>query len=332
MARVQYVTDLEGPLTLNDNAFELAERFLPDGAHFFALISTYDDVLADIMKRAGYRAGNTLKLIVPFLLAFGLRDRDLKAFSLESIKLVPGAREAVQRIFSQMPIFIISASYEPYVRAACETLDLPCENTYCTKLSLDAYVLSQRERQELLTLYDQIVRRPQIQIPTNAQSLEELSPQARKTVEFLDSIFWGRLLTMGVGRVFSEIEPVGGPEKARALHQIAQHTKISLAQTIYVGDSITDVEALALVRQGGGLSVAFNGNRYALRVAELGCISVDALVLAEIATEFARGGREHVRAYRPKRAELTAHIDDAFIARSEQMRRRLRGQDIGSLG
>jgi energy-converting hydrogenase A subunit R len=331
---------LKAPLTLNDNAFELTAHFLPQGAHFFALMSRYDDILADIVKRSGYRAGTTLALIVPFLKAFGLRDRDLHEFSRSSIRLVPGALEALQRIRAQMPAFIISTSYEPYVRAVCEALQFPFENAYCTKISLDAYALSEEERQELLTLYDQIVQRSQIQIPLGVQSVDELSGEDRQTLELLDHIFWERVWGMEIGRVLREVQPIGGPEKARALREISERTGISLAQTIYVGDSITDVEALALVRQAGGLAVAFNGNRYALRAAELGCISSDALILAEIAEAFqASPARLRLdrtaspaNGRRRRTVQTKSGIDEAFIHQSEHMRRRLRGEQIGGLG
>jgi energy-converting hydrogenase A subunit R len=340
MRKTQFVSDLEGPLTLNDNAFELTAHFLPQGAHFFALMSRYDDILADIVKRSGYRAGTTLALIVPFLKAFGLRDRDLHEFSRSSIRLVPGALEALQRIRAQMPAFIISTSYEPYVRAVCEALQFPFENAYCTKISLDAYALSEEERQELLTLYDQIVQRSQIQIPLGVQSVDELSGEDRQTLELLDHIFWERVWGMEIGRVLREVQPIGGPEKARALREISERTGISLAQTIYVGDSITDVEALALVRQAGGLAVAFNGNRYALRAAELGCISSDALILAEIAEAFQASPARlcldrtasPANGRRRRTVQTKSGIDEAFIHQSEQMRRRLRGEQIGGLG
>jgi predicted HAD superfamily phosphohydrolase len=52
--------DCEGPLTLNDNAFELCEAFIPEGDKLFTLVSKYDDYLADIEKRPGYKAGDTL--------------------------------------------------------------------------------------------------------------------------------------------------------------------------------------------------------------------------------------------------------------------------------
>ncbi len=334
MRLTQFVSDLEGPLTLNDNAFELTAHFLPQGAYFFALISRYDDILADIVQRPGYKAGTTLALIVPFLKAFGLRDRDLQDFSRTSIKLIPGAREALQRIRAQMPVFIVSTSYEPYVRAVCEALQFPFENTYCTKISLDAYALPEQERHELLALYSQIIQRSQIEIPPGAQRLDELSGEDRQTIALLDHIFWERVWGMEIGRAVREVQPIGGPEKAQALHKISERTGISLAQTIYVGDSITDVEALALVRQAGGLAVAFNGNRYALKAAAIGCISPNALILAEIAEAFQTSSGLFV--VPPAAARWTVQtkpgIDDAFIEQSEQMRRRIRGEQIGGLG
>jgi len=65
-----FVTDCEGPLSKNDNAYELAEHFMPDGARFFAIVSKYDDVQADVVERHGYKAGDTLRLILPFLKAY----------------------------------------------------------------------------------------------------------------------------------------------------------------------------------------------------------------------------------------------------------------------
>ena len=46
MHSIQLDTDCEGPLALNDNAFELCRDFLPpEGARFFTQISRYNDFL-----------------------------------------------------------------------------------------------------------------------------------------------------------------------------------------------------------------------------------------------------------------------------------------------
>jgi len=69
-----YATDCEGPISKNDNAYELCERFLPEGAAFFERVSRYDDYLADVVRKPGYRPGDTLRLILPFLRAYGVSD------------------------------------------------------------------------------------------------------------------------------------------------------------------------------------------------------------------------------------------------------------------
>jgi membrane-bound hydrogenase subunit ehaS len=96
--RKLFVTDCEGPISLNDNAFELASHFIPDGDKFFAAVSRYDDILAYEIKRPGYNAGDTLKLITPFLKAYNVTNDKIVEFSRENISLVPWARQLLQRI------------------------------------------------------------------------------------------------------------------------------------------------------------------------------------------------------------------------------------------
>ena len=45
------ILDCEGPISKNDNAYELAQNFIPNGEKLFANISKYDDVLADFLKK-----------------------------------------------------------------------------------------------------------------------------------------------------------------------------------------------------------------------------------------------------------------------------------------
>ncbi len=74
-SRKVFVSDCEGPISKNDNAFELASQFIPSGDRLFTQISRYDDILADIIKREDYKAGDTLKLILPFLKAYDVTKR-----------------------------------------------------------------------------------------------------------------------------------------------------------------------------------------------------------------------------------------------------------------
>ncbi|RLI17784.1 hypothetical protein DRO54_11020, partial [Candidatus Bathyarchaeota archaeon] len=125
-----FITDCEGPISKNDNAFELASHFIPEGEKFFALISKYDDVLAETLKRQGYKAGNTLKLILPFLKAYGVTDRKMREYSAGNILLVPGAKETLHFVKETMPAYIVSTSYEPYIHALCNLTNFPNENAY----------------------------------------------------------------------------------------------------------------------------------------------------------------------------------------------------------
>jgi energy-converting hydrogenase A subunit R len=40
--------------------------------------------------------------------------------------------------------FIVSTSYEHYIRALCRVIDFPFENAYCTRVEIDKYTLKRR--------------------------------------------------------------------------------------------------------------------------------------------------------------------------------------------
>ena len=81
MFEKSFITDCEGPLTLNDNAFELSAKVIENGGDLFKILSLYDDYLADIVKKENYKAGNTLKLILPFFVCENLKNKDMVDFS-----------------------------------------------------------------------------------------------------------------------------------------------------------------------------------------------------------------------------------------------------------
>ena len=93
---------------------------------------------------------------------------------------------------------------------------------------------------------------------------------------------------MGAGIVFRVVKPIGGREKAEAIKDAAKKTGVELSDVMYVGDSITDVEAFKLVKESGGLTVSFNGNEYAVRNAELAIMSENNTVTAVIAELFSK--------------------------------------------
>ncbi|MEM2103241.1 MAG: hypothetical protein QXM22_06990, partial [Candidatus Bathyarchaeia archaeon] len=97
-----------------------------------------------------------------------------------------------------------------------------------------------------------------------------------------------------IGRIFDEVNPVGGKEKANAVREIVAKVGCEVDCVMYVGDSITDVECFQFVRKGDGLTVSFNGNEYAVREAEVAVLSENAVVTSVLADVFARLGKEAV--------------------------------------
>jgi len=351
-----FVTDCEGPISKNDNAMELAASFVPQGERFFSLLSKYDDFLADVEKRPGYKAGDTLRLILPFLKAFGATDKRIEEFSRANILLMPGAQETLRFIRERMPAFIISTSYEPYIRALCEVIGFPFEATYCTELALDRYPLYKEEEGYLREVAGEIARMPMIEWRQGAAGLADLSEAGRQVVQRLNQIFWEGLAGMRINRLLEEVDPIGGEAKAAAVRTILQRNGAEVSEVMYVGDSITDLQALEMVKGGGGLALSFNGNAYAIKGAHVACLGRDTGIISICAQLFAAGGREGVMALLPRwgpaalqsagieEKELAHLASDAVIGeitpdnqarwteRSQGFRKQVRGVRIGSLG
>src|SRR5208337_3385966 len=77
-----------------------------------------------------------------------------------------------------------------------------------------------------------------------------------------------------------------------AIRDAVKRLGAELEDVMYVGDSITDVEAFKLVQANGGLTVSFNGNSYAVKNAEIAVLSENNVVTAVIADLFCRFGKE----------------------------------------
>ncbi|MBS7632009.1 HAD hydrolase family protein [Candidatus Bathyarchaeota archaeon] len=287
-----FITDCEGPVSKNDNAFETAAHFIPNGDKLFTVISRYDDALADALKRPNYKPGSTLKFIIPFFKAYSVTDSKMKKFSAQTLILISDSQETLRHIRKLAYTFIVSTSYEHYIAAVCKAIRFPFKNTYCTKASLNKYRITKTEKALYKQLAKTISQMPLIEIPQKANSLQDFSPKDRETIERLDRIFFEELPKTSAGRIFSEIDPVGGSEKAEAIREAANKFGFSLRDIMYVGDSITDEEAFKLVRDNGGLAVSFNGNHYAVRNAEIAILSESSLVTAAIADIFSKLGKQ----------------------------------------
>jgi energy-converting hydrogenase A subunit R len=129
---------------------------------------------------------------------------------------------------------------------------------------------------------------------------------------------------------------------------------------MYVGDSITDVQAYQIVRENGGLTISFNGNEYAIREAEVAVISENTIVTSVLADVFNRYDKDTViklvkkwdystlekycnrillnRMFKlyprilPKVELITQRNRERLIEESSNFRKKVRGEKIGRLG
>ena len=360
MKRV-FVSDCEGPISKNDNAFEIAENFIPNGDKFFTNISLYDDVLADALKKPGYSAGSTLKLILPFFKAYGVTDSQMEDFSAKNILLIANSQATLRHIQAIADAYIVSTSYEHYIRALCNTLCFPYKNTYCTKITLDKCIITPQEKERLRTISQEIAQMPLIEIPKAARNIEDFSPADQAVIKRLDEIFWIEIPKMFIGKSLNDVVTVGGEQKAEAIRDITKRLGTELENVMYVGDSITDVEAFKLVRENKGLTVSFNGNGYAVQNAEVAVESESNLVTAAIADLFCKLGKK--QAFKvlgswsldalkennvdealikllftlcpdglPKVQIVTAKNMESLIKESSAFRKKVRGVAVGRLG
>ncbi|MFC1787375.1 HAD family hydrolase [Halobacteriota archaeon] len=255
--------DLEGPLSPQDNAYEVLS-LAENGEKIFEVISKYDDIIA-LEKREGYEPGDTLALIVPFLLLNEISEKDIESLSKRA-KIVDGAKELISKLHSEgWNVYIISTSYEQHAHNIGSQLNVPKENITCTKLPLEELKAN--------------VGNVEMEMIKNAErEIIQLYPHMdddEKIVSLLDRFFFDELPKTSYGKILEKVKVVGGKRKVQAIDRIVKENEAKLSDIVAVGDSITDYKMLKEVRDNGGLAVVFNGNEYAIPYANIGLASSD---------------------------------------------------------
>jgi energy-converting hydrogenase A subunit R len=296
MHPLQLVTALEGPLALNDNALELCREFLrPEGVRFYQQVSRYCGYLADILKQPGGQSGDALKLILPFLKGHGLTNAMLSDYCRKHLRPVQGAPGAFRFLHAQgFPIFGISAGYRQFAEALGQRLGFNDKHLFCTELDLDRYQLPEAEAAELLRLEQEIASAPEIALPQDAASPQDLPDPVQTAIQVCSRTFRERLPAMDIGVIYREVKPLDGAQRAQALEESLSRTGLAMKDLIYVGDSVSDVQAFTTVRAGGGLAISFNGAPAAVKAAELMVIADNAWPIALLASVFHLWGQEGV--------------------------------------
>ncbi|MEM2918730.1 MAG: HAD hydrolase family protein [Candidatus Altiarchaeota archaeon] len=273
--------DLEGPLSPQDNAYELM-ALIPNGKKIFEVISKYDDVLT-LEKKPNYEPGDTLSLIVPFLIYHNISEDDIKKVS-DGAKIVSGAKELISKLKELgFRVYIISTSYEQHAFNIGKRVGVSKQDIYCTKFPLDkfkSYVnkkdfpLIEKTEREILKLH------------------KFLDRGTEKIKDLLDKFFWCEIQKTSFKEVMKNVIVVGGKRKLDALLEISKKNKIQLNEIIVIGDSITDYRMLDTVKKANGLAIVFNGNEFALPYGNFALASQDIRFLIFIVDAFIRGGKD----------------------------------------
>lgn len=289
-----FVCNARGFLTKNNDARELCDRFIRDGAHVFDVLSRYDDLTAYVLGREEATAGSVLKWVVPFLKANGATDHLMHQFCRENLVMMPNAEVTLRYISRLMPTFITTSMYEHSVLEMEERLDAPLSECYCTHVELDQATFGRSESRKLREVAQTIAS---LRIPKTVYKLNipmEVDEADVKIIKTLDTVFGDVMPELPAMSLMESTVPMSSHKKAYQLLDIRRQTNIDMDSTFYIGGDPTDFQPLDLVRDSGGAAVSFNGAEFAVRGCNVAIMSKDSTVGAVFAEEFYSKGIQAV--------------------------------------
>jgi energy-converting hydrogenase A subunit R len=266
-------------------------KLFPDGDKIFEVISRYDDLLT-LEERPDYEPGDTLALIVPFLILHNITEDDISTLAARA-SLTGGAAKLISWLqASSWKIFCITTTYEQYAQHITRKLDFYSHHVACTTFPLDNF------RANLTNDEKRLMEQAEKDILTMRPVDDDKRIKAT-----LDKFFWEKLPETDLGAAIREVKPVGGRRKVAALNKFAEKNDQPPDKWVVVGDSITDFRMFQAVEEAGGLAIAFNANQYALPYATMSLASTSIFDLKEALEAWQKDGRpwvERVVKYKEK--------------------------------
>ena len=305
--------DLEGPLSPQDNAYEVM-GLIDNGHKIFEVISRYDDLLT-IEGKENYEPGDTLSLIIPFLIYHDISEKDILTVS-EKAKIVDGSEFLISRLkqLGWSP-YIISTSYQQHAYNVGKQIGIPPERIYCTYFPLD-------EIKEFIKEVDtSLIEKLEKDI------LDKLYPNIYDNgmvKDRLDRFYYKDIVGTELGDIMKRVIVIGGQRKVDAILRIAKKIQTSLSELIVVGDSITDYKMLKQVTAEKGIAVVFNGNKYAIPHVNIGLAATDIRFLLIIISAYMRGGSSCVM----DRVKTWEDKHDEFMKNPEEIPDELIPEDV----
>ncbi len=257
-------------------------KLFPNGGKVFELISRYDDRLT-LEQRPDYEPGDTLALIVPFLILHNISEADIAGLAAKAT-YTNGTPDLISRLqFNGWKVFCITTTYEQYAIHLTQKLGIFAHNVACTPFPLDRF------RRTLTKEDTQLLQQAEAEILAMYPAADDA-----RLKHSLDNFFWQKLPNTEIGAAIREVKPIGGQRKVAALNKFAEKHNQPLAHWVVIGDSITDARMLQTIEEADGLSIAFNANEYALPHATIALTSTFISDLLEILQVWPKGGRKAV--------------------------------------
>jgi len=333
--------DLEGPVSSKGNAQAVCKKYVKDGGKVFPVISRYDDLLT-LANKEGHEPGDTLGLIVPFLVEAGVTEDDIRTVSAKA-GLVQGIREFFIELQEEgCIVWIISTSYEQHALSIVKRAGVPPERVYCTKFPLDQ--LRKEVNKADLTLVREVRERA---AELYIDDLD-LGDRDKEILTFLTPFYWEKLPQITLGQAMAKVTVMGGRRKVRALQEaIRASGGFYLSDALIVVDSITDWRMAQVVEAAGGIALAWNANWYVLPYASCGVAAVDARAVRPLFKALREGGRSAVREFvesapQPEDLEAGPYYhwlagrDESFkqemLKIHKKLRTTCRGKEVAKLG
>jgi len=276
-------------------------KLLPNGEKVFEVISRYDDLLT-LEEREDYEPGDTLALIVPFLILHNISEDDINTLATKA-SLTSGADKLISWLESKgWKVFCISTSYQQYAIHITQKLGIYAHNVACTSFPLNEFRLTLcKEDYELLQ-----------QAEADILTMRPVADDD-KIKQSLDNFFWKKLPTTNLGMAIKQVKPVGGRRKVAALNRFAETHQQPLPNWVVVGDSITDFRMLQAVEEKGGLAIAFNANEYALPYSTMSLASTFISDLTEVLEAWQKGQRKGTEKIVKQKEEIGGREDRGYF-------------------
>ncbi len=293
----QAIIEPQGLFTNRNAARDLCEHFIPKGGKFYDLVDRYWMVTTYVLNRDNHGKGSdTVRMVAPFLKAFGATDYDTVKFFRENMTLARGAGETARYMMNLMPVFMNTNMYRHGAEVLCDKMGIAGNFLNASSLDLndDVCDMTRREARELREMAETVTS---LRMPKDKYELDvplELSSAETDMIVRLDDIFTNRLSGTAAGDMISNTVSVGANEKAYTLLDLRKTTQVDLDGTVYIGSSVMDYQVLDLVKDGNGLAMSFNGDEFSVHGANVAVIADDCIAAAVLSAQFYDSGIQGV--------------------------------------